>query len=140
MLVFIVSAYIGTISVIDQRFNPFSPYVKTAASSTQWASTVSESSQKVMADVFTRGFYTIYWNIGERMSGYPRWLKMEDLAEFYFGNSQSGKLYILNYRLPWWEMENWYKILPPVEYRKILHHNSYNLIYSSRELDIVIVY
>lgn len=140
LLVFIVSAYIGTISVIDQRFNPFSPYVKTAASSTQWASTVSESSQKVMADVFTRGFYTIYWNIGERMSGYPRWLKMEDLAEFYFGNSQSGKLYILNYRLPWWEMENWYKILPPVEYRKILHHNSYNLIYSSRELDIVIVY
>lgn|GEM_PF-4351615 len=141
LLICVSLVYVGTIEGMDQRFDPFSNYVKTTVAASQWTSAVSETSQKVMVDIFTRGVYTINWNIEGTKSGSPVWIRMKDLARFYSGNSKSKNIYILNYGLPWWEMENWYKILPPAEYRTIVHiYQNYNLVYSSEELEIVIAH
>lgn len=124
----VLLAYVGTISSYEQRFDPFGFYVSLTNQATKWIANKSTTEMIAYGEVFSRGVYTFYWKKYNYNSSPPSWLKMEDLAKF-IKNEKDGIL-ILNFGIPWWEMENWFKILPPKKYFSELI-SAGNLVYSS---------
>lgn len=132
----ILFSYTGTISLHEQRFNPFGYYVSLTDQGTRWVSNHGKTEAMIYSDVFSRGFYTFYWK-KIKESPEPSWLTLEDLSKF-IENNKNGIL-ILNFGVPWWEMENWIKILPPKKYFSEIIYNR-NIIYSSENSFYIVVY
>ncbi|MFA4720648.1 hypothetical protein [Pyrococcus kukulkanii] len=135
LLLSITLAYTETISLVNERIDPFSGYNILTASACSWAVIHTIKNENIKTDVYSRGIYTIFWKINNKESGYPEWMTTKDLAELYAGKLRQG-IFILNYNLPWLEVETWHKIRPPIRYRRYSRIN-YDLIYSSKFLDII---